>query len=417
MPLLHHAAWVLPIAGPPIRDGWVAVDDGRITGVGWGHGPGAVQEITNQEITNQEHPPAPRLPTPGPCRAILPGLINAHAHLELSWMRQQVPPAPTMPDWVERLMALRGAAGRDAVEPIAAAICEMRAGGTAAVGDVTNSLAAWEPLADSPLYAVVFLELLGFNAADPRKVVLDAAARLAGLTPRAGIRSAIVAHAPYSVSFALLREIAVLPQDGPISMHVGESPEEIEFLKSGTGAWRQLLEKLGVWTTGWMPPACGPIEFLSRAGLVHDRLLAVHCVQIADAELATLASAGATVVTCPRSNRWTGVGAPPVERFYASGVRVAIGTDSLASADDLSMFSEMAAVRATAPGIPPGRILRSATLDGAAALGFGGELGSIEPGKRAELIAVDVPADVADVEEYLVSGRVQPSDIRWLDAY
>jgi aminodeoxyfutalosine deaminase len=399
MPLLHHAAWVLPIAGPPIRDGWVAVERGEILDLGRGQGPGAGEQDTAS-----------------PC-VILPALVNAHAHLELSWMRHEVAPAASMPEWVERLMARRRAAGRDAPEPIAEAILEMRASGTAAVGDITNSLASWEALADSPLSGVVFLELLGFNALEPRKLVSDAAARLADLTPLAWLRSAVVPHAPYSVSPELLREIAVLPQDGPISVHVGESPEEVELLRSGTGGWRQLLEKLGAWSPGWAPPACGPVEFLSRAGLVHDRLLAVHCVQLTDAELAKLATAGATVVACPRSNRWTGVGTPPIERFYASGARVAIGTDSLASVEDLNMFSEIAAVRSIAPGVAAGRILRSATLDGAAALGFGGELGSIEAGKRAELIGVDVPADVADVEEYLVSGRVLPSDLRWLGAY
>lgn len=397
MPLLHRAAWVLPIAGPPLRDGCVTVDRGLIVDVG------AV--------------PAPDPRSPVPARAILPGLVNAHCHLELSWMRQQVPPTSSMPDWVARLLTLRRAAGADAPGPIADAILEMRASGTAAVGDITNSLAAWEPLADSPLSAAVFLELLGFNVAEPRQAVSDAAARLADLTPIAWLRPAIVPHAPFSVSAALLREIAALPQNGPVSVHVGESPEEIEFLQRGTGRWRAMLEQLGAWPSGWTPPACGPIEFLSRFGLVNDRLLAVHAVQLADPELARLAAAGATVVTCPRSNKWTGVGAPPIERFYASGVRVAIGTDSLASVDDLNMFNEVAAVRSIAPGVAASRLLRSATLDGAAALGFGVELGSIEPGKRAELIAVEIPPDVADVEEYLVSGRVQPSHLRWLEAY
>jgi cytosine/adenosine deaminase-related metal-dependent hydrolase len=409
---LHHAAWVLPIAGPPIRDGWVTVQDGRIVDLGRGQGPGA----GDQETAYPESRPGHRPPGPGSC-AILPGLINAHCHLELSWMRRQVPPAASMPEWVARLLALRRAAGADPPEPIADAILEMRASGTAAVGDITNSLAAWEPLADSPLSAAVFLELLGFNVPDPRQVIAGAAARLADLTPLAWLRPAIVPHAPFSVSPALLREIAAFEQVGPVSVHVGESPDEIEFLQHGTGRWRQMLEQLGVWSEGWTAPGCGPVEFLSRSGLVNDRLLAVHCVQLTDEELAALATAGATVVTCPRSNEWTGVGTPPVERFYASRVRVAVGTDSLASVDDLSMFNEMAAVRAVAPGVPAGRILRSATLDGATALGFGGDLGSIEPGKRAELIAVDVPADVADVEEYLVSGRVQPSHLRWLDAY
>jgi cytosine/adenosine deaminase-related metal-dependent hydrolase len=148
--------------------------------------------------------------------------------------------------------------------------------------------------------------------------------------------------------------------------------------------------------------------------MVNRELLAVHGVHFTDAELARLAAAGATVVACPRSNRWTGAGAPPIDRFYASGVRVAIGTDSLASVEDLNLFAEMAEVRRLAPGVPAARILESATLAGAEALGFASELGSLEPGKRAQLLAVRLPADVTDVEQYLVSG-IAPGDVRWLD--
>jgi aminodeoxyfutalosine deaminase len=120
------------------------------------------------------------------------------------------------------------------------------------------------------------------------------------------------------------------------------------------------------------------------------------------------------VVTCPRSNRWTGAGTPPIERFYASGVRVAIGTDSLASVEDLNLFAEMATVHRLAPAVPAGRILASATRDGAVALGFADDYGTIEPGKRADLIAVAVPTGIEDVEQYLLSG-IEPQAIRWLN--
>jgi 5-methylthioadenosine/S-adenosylhomocysteine deaminase len=136
-------------------------------------------------------------------------------------------------------------------------------------------------------------------------------------------------------------------------------------------------------------------------------------VQLTDDELSRLAAAGATLVTCPRSNRWTGAGAPPINRFYASRVRVAIGTDSLAGVEDLNLFSELRAIRALAPHVPASAILESVTRSGAEALGFGTELGSIEPGKQAALIAVKVPAGTRDVEEYLVGG-IPPADIRWL---
>ena len=138
-------------------------------------------------------------------------------------------------------------------------------------------------------------------------------------------------------------------------------------------------------------------------------------VQFTDDDLSRLAAAGATVVTCPRSNRWTGAGTPPIDRFYASGVRVAIGTDSLASVEDLNLFSELAEVRRLAPDVPARALLASATQHGAEALGFGSELGTLDPGKHARLLAVDLPAHVTDVEECLLAGT-QPSDMRWLSA-
>jgi cytosine/adenosine deaminase-related metal-dependent hydrolase len=135
---------------------------------------------------------------------------------------------------------------------------------------------------------------------------------------------------------------------------------------------------------------------------------------LTDAELERLAEVRATVVACPRSNAWTGAGRPPMERFYRSGIRVAIGTDSLASVETLNMFDELASVRAIAPTVAASRLLESATRSGAEALGFGRELGTIAAGKRAELIAVRLPARAEDVEEYLVSG-IQPADVQWLD--
>ncbi len=346
--------------------------------------------------------------------AVLPGLVNAHTHLELSWMRGRVPPAGSMPAWAAALIAERRAAGADAPEPIVTAIGEARASGTTLVGDVANSLASYAPLANSAMSAVVFRELIGFATPDPDALVSSAATQLEALPTHDRVRTSIVPHAPYSVSPDLMRAIGRDACGRPVSLHLGESVEEVQFLRDGTGAWRALLDSLGAWNAAWKPPACDPVAYIDGLGLLTPNLLAVHGVQLTDAALRALAAAGATLVTCPRSNRWTGAGDPPVERFYRSGVRVAVGTDSLASVDDLNMFAELHAVRELAPSVPARAILQSGTMLGAAALGFGDELGTLERGKRAELLAVRIPAGVEDVEEYLLSG-IEPDDIGWLD--
>jgi aminodeoxyfutalosine deaminase len=416
MSRLHRAAWVLPIDAPPIRDGWVEVDRGLIVGVG--------EARANPELRTTSRAPEPRTENSEPRTAILPGLVNAHTHLELSWMRGRVPPGDAMPAWAARLIRERqighsiherNTAGADLRKAaVIAAIAEARASGTTLVGDVTNTLEACEVLAASDLSATVFFELLGFRTPDPDAVVDSASRRLALLPRHDRMRATIVPHAPYSASPDLFRAIASAAAGHPLSVHLGESPEEVRFLGDGTGPWRDLLEGIGAWSDEWVPPACGPVDYLRRLGLLNDRLIAVHGVQFEDAELGQLAACGATVVACPRSNHWTGAGVPPIRRFFASGVRVAVGTDSLASVPDLNLFAEMAELRRLAPDVPARQILRSATVDGATALGFGRELGSIVAGKRAELIAVNVPAGVGDVEEYLVGG-IQPMDITWLE--
>jgi cytosine/adenosine deaminase-related metal-dependent hydrolase len=175
-----------------------------------------------------------------------------------------------------------------------------------------------------------------------------------------------------------------------------------------------MLRFAGLWREDWTPPACGPVEYLDALGVIDTRTLVVHGVQLGDASLERLARIGATLVTCPRSNQWVGVGVPPIPSFYASGVPVASGTDSLASVADLNMFSELKTMRWIAPGVPARRFLESATIVGARALGLESDIGTLSPGKRAEMIAVSLPSTVDDVEEYLVGG-VQPAQVRWVN--
>ena len=233
------------------------------------------------------------------------------------------------------------------------------------------------------------------------------------------MRTGLAAHAPYSVAPLVLRAIRQAVDRrpfAPCSIHLAESAEEIEFILNGGGPWRALLEEIGSWDPAWVPPGGTPVEFLDDSGFLDSRVLAVHGVQMTTADLDRLVARGTTLVTCPRSNGHTGAGAPPIEDFYNYGVKVAVGTDSLASSPDLNVFAELATMRALAPTVSAAALLDSATRQGAQALGFDHDYGTIEPGKSGRLLAVTIPADTIDVEEYLVGG-VEQSQIRWIASH
>jgi cytosine/adenosine deaminase-related metal-dependent hydrolase len=264
----------------------------------------------------------------------------------------------------------------------------------------------------------VFYELIRFAHDDAERAVEQAQRQLDALVPTDMVRTSLAAHAPYSVAPLVFRAIRrAIDRDpiAPCSVHVSESAEEIEFIRTGGGPWRGFLDDMNAWDPAWVPPGVSPVQFLDESGFLDSRVLAVHGVQMTAEDLQRLAARGATLVTCPRSNGHTAAGAPPLADFYASGVRVAIGTDSLASAPDLNVFAELATLRALAPSVPASALLESATRNGAGALGFDADFGTIEPGKRARLAVVSLPPRVDDVEEYLVSG-IGPDQIRWLDA-
>jgi len=387
-----RADWVLPIAGPPIEGGSVTIEDGRIVAVEPTPPPGA---------TNLGR------------RVLMPGLVNAHTHLELSYLRGRIPRAPRFTDWVRPLLAAR----RTPPDPETVAACATEAvgdaveSGTVLFGDVANSLGAVSALRASRMAAHVFYELLGFNTPEPVARVTEARARIAAEQLAVAddgleIRFSVAAHAPYSVSPALFDAIRrdSSAHGSPTTVHLAEGQEEVQLLADGTGPWRSLLEMLGVWTDAWQPPAASPVEYLHQRGFLDASTLIVHGVQCTAADIGRIRDIGATLVSCPRSNAYVGAGEPPLAAFYAAGVPVAFGTDSLASVEDLNLFRELAEARRLAPGVPARRLLESATLVGARALGFERDYGSLEPGKRAALLSVRVPGGVTDVEEYLLSG-------------
>lgn len=385
---LLRARWVLPIDRPPVPNGWVEVADGRVRRTGHGAPPGVARDLGDV--------------------VLMPGLVNAHTHLELSWMAGLVPPADAMPAWIDQMLAVRAAGPPGgpaaAVEAARAAAATMRRNGTVLVGDVSNTLMTPGVMADAGLGGVVFHELLGFHVADPAALVREAWGRVEACGASGDLDAGVAVHAPYSTSPALFREVARSSRSAPLTVHLAESAEELQFLRTGGGPFRDLLERLGVWDGAWEVPRCGPVEYLYRLGYLQPGLLAVHGVHLTDDELDRLQRARSVLVTCPRSNTWVGGGLPRLTHLYGSRVPVAVGTDSLASSPSLSVFDELAEMRRIAPDVAASAFLDSATRVGAQALGWGREFGTLAPGVRAAFALVDLPADVGDVEEYLVSG-------------
>jgi cytosine/adenosine deaminase-related metal-dependent hydrolase len=382
------ASWVVPVAGPALRDGRVAVDGGRVAWVGRKGEPGE---------------PAAAVRDLGP-GVLLPGLVNAHTHLELShlagrtgWDRGFVP-------WVEDVVGERGRHGEAEVRAAtAAAIGWLEEHGTVAVGDVTNTLAHVTELAASTLSAVVFVELLAWDPARAEASLTwaEERARAAAALLRPGIDVRLAAHAPHSVSPELMRQL--VERGGPAAIHLAESPDEAAFLADGSGAWPSFLERRGLGHVAFEPTGRSPVRYAEELGVLHPRLVAVHAVQLEPDDRQILARRGVHVVLCPRSNRNLRVGTADAPALLAAGIRLALGTDSLASADTLDVLEDAVLLRRQFPGLDPAVILRMATQGGAEALGCD-DLGAIAPGKRAALAFAPAPRPPESPCEYLLSG-------------
>ena len=329
---------------------------------------------------------------------IVPGLVNAHTHIELSFMNGEPPAGGAFMTWLKDFVGRRASVDAHvAAQAAAAAIETMLLRGTVAVGDVANGAWAAPLLARSGLHGLAFHELFGFRLAEAESILAEAAARLETIdqdpdvvSARDRITNVLTPHAAHTTSNALLKALGgrAVASGEVLSIHVAESEEESQLLRDGTGPFKDFLIERNAWEPGWKAPGLTPVEYLDRLGVLTPRTLAVHCIHIDHQDLSRLQARGVTVVTCPRSNQRLGVGKAPVPKLLASGIPVALGTDSLASAPDVDVFTEVAHLRQEHPGLSPATTLRIATWNGARALGLAKDLGTIELGKLAALAVV-----------------------------
>lgn len=384
---LYHADWVLPVADPAIPDGAVLVaGDGRIAAVG---PRSAIAAPPDAEIVQLGR------------AALMPGLVNVHAHPELAMFRGALE-SLRFRDWIGRLVAAKRAALGDDDYAAAArwtAVEAVRAGITT-LAATESSAAAVGALLDAGLRGIVYQEVFG---PDPRRVaetMEGLRAAVERLRPLAGERVAIgiSPHAPYTVSDALFRAVAELAaaEGLPLATHAAESGAERALVVRGEGGFAAGLRARGIETP---PRGDSTIEMLDRLGVLRVRPLLIHCVHVDGDDVRRIADSGSTVAHCPVANAKLGHGIAPLPLLLDAGVPVGIGTDSVASNNRLDLLEEARigsllhrATRHDPALLDAASLLRLCTIDGARALGLDDRIGTLEPGKQADLCAVSLAA-------------------------
>jgi cytosine/adenosine deaminase-related metal-dependent hydrolase len=364
------ADWVLPVSGAPIAGGAVAIEDDRIVAVGRAEELGPVTTRVDDA-------------------AIVPGFVNAHSHLEYAVYGGFGDGLGDFAEWIALHVQRKSRIGWDEFVDIARlGAAECLASGVTTVGDCSYSGATAVACAELGVRATVYFEVFGADV----NGALEHFARIRGraedaFSPR--VRAGVSPHAPYSVSLELYEACAELGL--PLATHLSESVSEITYLLHGEGAWsgyRHLLVD---------PPGKTGTHLLADAGLLGPGVVAAHCVVLDEDEIGILAEAGVGVAHCPRSNAALGCGVAPLAELRAAGTKVGVGTDSPASAPSFDFFEELRSVvlsaraRARRPDVlSAADALELATLGSARALGLEHEIGSLEPGKRADLAVVSL---------------------------
>lgn len=392
---------VVPVDRPPIAEGALALDE-----------DGTVRLLGPRAAVRAELPGALEERAQG---VLVPGLVNAHCHLELSALADAVPGGGGFIAWAQRFLKIVGQTARErrreAARAAAAAAVRL---GTAAIGDVGNTLDAAPALGEARLGGVLFHELLGSREAKTGDALADAARERAELAAwPADLGYVRAPHAPYSVGPELMRRIfaAARAEKRATSIHVAEDEEELKLLRDGTGAWPAMLAAMGIDATT-RAPGKSPVDYLASAGAFDGGPppLLVHMVHAGADDRRIAREAGATVVLCPRSNLHIGGLLPDAPALLADGVALALGTDSLASTPDLSLWGEMATLAGHFPSVPAARWLEAATRGGAQAIGLQAH-GTLAPGKRPGVLDVLVDDPAAPVESLV---RDPNPTLRWV---
>ena len=386
MPLIYSARWLLPISSPPIDEGAIAIEGQTILDVG----PLAVVEAAFPDAPIAHFRDS----------AILPGLVNAHSHLELTVMRGFLESEESdFFAWLRKLTVARLAMTDEDlfVSSTCGAIEAARAGITCLGDSSSFALQSMQALKEIGLRGIVYQESFGPDpkvAAENLARLRDQVAEMRGLQTNQ-VRAGVSPHAPYTVSALQLGMISrlAIEEHLPLMMHAAESEAERSFMTEGSGPFADGLQKRGI---EWRAPGVSTIRYLHDCGVLDAQPLLAHCINVDKADLDLIKAAGAAVAHCPKSNAKLRHGRAPFQQFVETGINVGLGSDSVASNNTCDILEEarfatlLTRLEPDADSVNAHQTLFAATLGGARAMGLDDRIGSLEEGKQADLAIVSL---------------------------
>ncbi|HEX9093224.1 MAG TPA: amidohydrolase family protein [Coriobacteriia bacterium] len=391
--MLLTAKYVLPVSAPHIEDGAVLVRGDRIVAVG----PRAELVAADPDEEVRDFGLA----------VLMPGFVDLHTHLEYSVFRGLVDDVPYTRWKMQVGQKQRALDAADWTDSAILGAMEAVGSGITTIADITRSGNAVRAAKESGLGGVVYREVSTMDKSQVTDRMRAAADDVVAWTEDASgapIEIGIAPHSPYTCHPSLFSAVAALESEKklPVAIHLAGSRDEYDFVRYGSSTLAQdFREEAGWHDVAWMPTGVSPVQYVLQWGLFDaERLLAVHCVQVDEHDIGVLAEHGVAVAHCPRCNAKLGMGIAPLKLFFEHGLTVGLGTDSPASSNTLDPFDEMRIGLLLQRGVSSETdffryftartFIRLATIHGARALGLENEIGSLEPGKRADVIAVDL---------------------------
>jgi aminodeoxyfutalosine deaminase len=394
---IYSASYLVPVSSPPVEGGAIAVADGRIVDAG------TLDRLrTEYGGTPREFPEC----------VITPGLVNAHSHLELthfpSWkLRKGIDYSPrTYVDWIIQVIKIRRSlTSQELQHSVMEGLRVSLECGTTSIGEIVSDRSLIPLYGMTAISGRLCLEAIGQDPGS-NGVLLEDMEKTISSFSGGPLLPALSPHAPHTLSAELLRSLAELAQRFaiPSVVHLSESREEAAFMHDSSGKIAELLYPFADWESFLPPPRrTTSTAYLEACGALTPLTAAVHCVHITPDDAHILKRCGVSAILCPRSNERLAVGKAPAALLKKSGIPLALGTDSLASNDSLSLWDEMRFLRREFPDVfTPAEVMAMATLGSARALQLDRECGSLEKGKRADFLVVHParitsPAELAEV--------------------